>query len=144
MKNIKFLGMQFLYLTEGDRYHLDLVAGPFRIFANNMSRNKWIFTIGSKKFVVRPPTLSDIRYNTCEFFKKLNPMPVYFHYTSSDCDQFEVNDVKRFSSYRAYLAHREQEYQWLEGPIYYSRCSKKYFESYERNTRDHRAEFYNY
>jgi len=145
MKTFKFLGTKSKYFSDGYFHYFEFVAGSLSFSASNViSENKWIFFFGKKRFKILLPTLRDIRYNVRQFFKKLSPMPVYYHYTSRDCDEFEVNDVIKFKNYRAYLAHREEEYKWLEGPIYYSPCSKKYYESYERNTRDHRAEYYNY
>ena len=147
-QNLSMLGITFIKISDGDFYHTQLSVGSgkaFRLSASNVtSENKWIFFIGKMRFKIQLPTLRDIRYNVRQFFKKLSPMPVYYHYTSTDCDQFEVNDVKKFKNYRAYLRHRENEYQWLEGPIYYSPCTKAEYESYERNTRDHRADYYNY
>lgn len=85
-----------------------------------------------------------MRRNWLELKLRLTPWPVYYQFTSRDCDQYEVSYPVKYTHGLAAIRAIDEAYDNAEGPTSFYRIDEAEYNEHRSYHIDHAAEDMNY
>lgn len=142
--NTKYLKVRLFTKAQ----YIDLFGGYMGWSRTRMSSSSTNWGVYFNKRQLTKGELQRLKWDLDDWFFeakiKYNPFPVYFELNEMDCDHFEVWNSYKFKNGWAAIKYMHKQREYAEGFQRWTQLTKKQYNDYQSESRDHLAEKYNY